>query len=254
MLMLARWRERERERRERTESDVAAAVTPELPVPTRRQPSRSFSAFRRAAKRHPHLLPADRSFEAFERWLATVGEPIDDPAEALAIYADIWDLAGDEAPVVAETIAAPAPVNDPSPAPIVEPTAETRTSLPRASDVTAERAADRFVEWLRVRGHAGVPIRAQKLADLYRDHCADQRVPALPDKILRQALIHVDGVSKSVLSRGTHAGGRHGYRPTLWTIAPAEVALDDEPPFDLPMAPRPPLSIVDNLHRRRAVA
>jgi len=226
MWMLAGWRSRMEARREMIEAQVAPP-----PVVVAAKPGDRTLV--RAAKRWPHLLPANRSFEAFEAWLAEHGEEVDGPLEALGLYADICELAGwdDEAE--------PAPEADPPRAiaseavPVALPAPEIDASLPTNREVAAQRAAERFVEWLRIHGHTG-EIKSQRLADLYRDHIHDQDVPAIADNTLRRALISLPGVRKGVPTRGTSAGnGRHGYRPTVWIIEPGTVAFD-EIPFDLP--------------------
>lgn len=222
MWMLAGWRSRMEARREAIE----ATMQPPPVVMTRPK----GRAILRAAKTWPHLLPANRSWEAFEAWLADMGEDVESPLEALGLYADICELAGwDDETETSPKVEPVAPVVLPPPPP--EP--EIDASLPTNREVAAHRAAERFVEWLRVHGHTG-EIKSQKLADLYRDHIHDQDVRAIADNTLRRALISLPGVRKGVPTRGTSAGnGRHGYRPTVWIIDPEPIVLD-EIPFDLP--------------------
>lgn len=193
--------------------------------------------------------PADSSFVAFIAWHADRGGDVDDPDELRAQYDWMCSVMGWRADVEPEISPEPEPEpeqsshdallpdlppdTEPAPAPIatlvepvtpspaqvavrpVAPERRTRTTL------QAEEAAERFVEWVQLAGRTGT-YSSQELAELYREHCKAEDLGPVAENMLRSALIHIPGVSKSQIDAAGGGRGRGKRRRAFrWTIAAA---------------------------------
>lgn len=86
----------------------------------------------------------------------------------------------------------------------------------RNPPLPGHEAAKGFLAWLRANGHAG-EITADRLGDLYAEHCAEIGHVETHVREWRKHFKHLGGISRRQVNEpGVY--GRH--RPTVWTIAP----------------------------------
>lgn len=187
----------------------------------------------RAFEAHPHLRPASLERDDIEMWLAVYGGG--DDGEDLLALAELsgWPIAESVAEVA--VVALPAPAKPAKPV-AVKPArvAPAPAVLPGRLELTASRAAEAFVAWMRMTGRTGT-YKSKALTKLYQEHCRADDVVELHENVLRPALQQLPGVKKSQDNKlvATKHGGTHRKRAFLWTIEPSLSVSDDIPWQDL---------------------
>lgn len=209
-------------------------------------------------RRRDGLMPADPAFDVFVRWWTAQSGPLEDAEELLAQWAWLESHRAHPAPdavppdlVTVVPAAAAAPVdNDTPPASVAPPPATPVTgggrlrTVPGRRKLRASEAAERFVDWIRLCGRAGL-YNSDQLSALYLEHCRAEDLVALHDSVLRPELQQLPGVIKQQSSEIylRKGGKRDRRRQYLWTILAepeatvAETASEDADavPFDLPV-------------------
>lgn len=89
---------------------------------------------------------------------------------------------------------------------------------PAPVEMSIDDAARSFVAWIRVAGR-GLEFTADRLTEVYHEHCAEIGCRAHPENMLRDAMLALDdGVTRRQQSMGKIGSRR--LRPTVWTISP----------------------------------
>lgn len=177
-----------------------------------------FVAFRRCAARYDHMLPAEPTHQAFQRWLEDLGEEMD-PEDAASMWLDVCDLAGwKHAPAIVSS------THDQPELPFAAPAPETAEAViadilarDRAQPWPAPKAAKKFRAWLVAEGRTGTHT-ATELAALYEQHCNEIGREGVGMNHLCKHLIGMRGVKKAVKDKREQRGKRRE-RETVWTIA-----------------------------------
>lgn len=184
----------------------------------------------RAIARWPWLVPSDGSLESYRAYMAAIGED----ADGIDWRGELAVLAGWPGVPPVPIVAAPVPpsVAKPQP-PVTAPALIDVPRMPGRLQLSAERAAEAFLAWVRLTGRCGV-YSNRSFEKLYREHCTADDIVPLADKTLRSELLipgKYPGVTRALADiKGTPR--RH--RPTQWTIAELSTVVDDIPWSDLP--------------------